>query len=164
MFVSLLLLLIIVVNPVRELHSALGVVVKCPLVSVSWQYCSRSKTFEYQRFCRSIALWTIESAVVQKWYKTYFSFHRKNKELHIDNQPVYQRSFSNSFSVKPWGTSLFFVLTFVMLEKIQSFHLTGIHFPPSTLSLPDIEIKVTVSAWHKEAEDKKDNLNGKWNS
>lgn len=51
-----------------------------------------------------------------------------------------------------------------MLEKTQSFYLTAVHFFPSTLSLPDIEMKVTIHTWHKEAEDKKENLGGKWNS
>lgn len=78
---------------------------------------------------------------------------------------MYQHSYSNSFSVNPSAASLFAsALTSVLLEKIQSFHLTGIHFSLSTLSLPDVEIKVTVNAWHREAEDKKDNLNGKWSS
>lgn len=43
----------------------------------------------------------------------------------------------------------------INIELLHSVHLPSFLLEKIHLSLPDIEIKITICSWHKEAEDKK---------
>lgn len=102
------------------------------------------------------------------------TFIGKNNHLYISSQPkpfrestdvvmpVHQKLSSNPELLHSVHLPRFYYVRKSKKKKNKPVFSCG--FFPSTLSLPDIVMEITICAWHKEAEVRKENLNGKCNS